>query len=118
MQYRGLLHSFMVCVLTSAAVLDNWCSDQITSFYAQIALKLLHLPSVIILDAFFSDFGRIGKDGKLNKTNKMQRRDADWHLLKKTEHKTNQARAMIEPDAVAPSSSVIRFVCMYDRLSV
>ena len=88
----------MVCVLTSAAVLDNWCSDQITSFYAQIALKLLHLPSVIILDAFFSDFGRIGKDGKLNKTNKMQRRDADWHLLKKTEHKTNQARAMIDPE--------------------
>ena len=51
----------MVCVLTSAAVLDNWCSDQITSFYAQIALKLLHLPSVIILDVFFSDLGRIGK---------------------------------------------------------
>ena len=25
---------------------------------------------------------------------------------------------MIEPDAAAPSSSVIRFVCMYDRLSV
>ena len=43
----------MVCVLTSAAVLDNWRSDQITSFYAQIALKLLHIPSVIILDVFF-----------------------------------------------------------------
>ena len=64
MQYRGLLHSFMVCVLTSAAVLDNWRSDQITSFYAQIALKLLRIPSVIILDVFFSDLGRIGKYGK------------------------------------------------------
>ena len=72
----------MVCVLTSAAVLDNWCSDQITRFYSQIALKLLHLPSVIILDVFFSDLGRIGKYGKLNKTNMMQRRDTDWHLLK------------------------------------
>ena len=67
----------MVCVLTSAAVLDNWRNDQITSFYAQIALKLLHLPFVFILDVFFSDLGRIGKYGKQNKINMMQRHDTD-----------------------------------------
>ena len=65
----------MVCVLTSAAV-------QITSFYAQIALKLLHIPSVIILDVIFSDLGRIGKYGKQKRNNMMQRHDTDWHLLK------------------------------------
>ena len=39
--------------MSAADVLDNWRSDQITNCYAQIALKLLHLPFVIILDVFF-----------------------------------------------------------------
>ena len=34
----------------------------------------------------------------------MQRRDTYWHQLKqKTENETSQTRAMIEPDAAAPS---------------
>ena len=70
----------------STVVLDNWRSDQITSFYAQIALKLLHLPFVIniILDVFFSDLGRIGS---------LKKKKNCWTKTRKTKQNEHDAEA-------------------------